>query len=124
MLAKEIIYSYIIDAYVYRKKVSALGMYDWRECIKNSNFHFYYDLAFNAIMELKCFAQMFEGITVTFFLLVNKRLVDNVFQQPQWSIIIHDVTCRVVATPVIADCIIKNQSFSQSGCLLKQEDGD
>ena len=75
------------------------------------------------MMELKCFAQMFEGITVTFFLLVNKRLVDNVFQQPQWSIIIYNVSCRVVARPVIADCIIKNQSFSQSGC-LKQEDGD
>ena len=32
--------------------------------------------------------------------------------------------CKVVASPVVADCIAKNESFSQSGCSLRGEAGD
>ena len=40
------------------------------------------------------------------------------------SIITNDMKCRVVAPPVAADCIAKNELFSQSGCSLRGDGGD
>ena len=119
VLAREIIYCYIIDAHLYRKNVLVLGMYNWKKQIKNSNFHFYYDLVFKVMLECKCFRSDVRRNNSNFLLAGRQKAGKIMFFNKHdiyRSIIAHDMKYRVVAPPVVADCIAKNELFSQSGC--------
>ena len=105
------------------KNVSVLDMYDWKKHMQNSNFHFYYDLGLNVMLGLKCFCSGVRRNNSNFFLAGGQKAGMMFFnkQNIYRSIITYDMKCRVVAPPVIADHIAKNESFSQSGCLLRQK---
>ena len=125
VLAREIIHCYI-DAHVYRKNVSVLVMYNWKEQMKNSSFYFYFELVFNVMLGLKCFHSGAWRNNSNFLLAGRQKAGKMFFNKHNIyrSIITNDMKCRVVAPPVAADCIAKNELFSQSGCSLRGDGGD
>ena len=110
-LAREIIHCYIIDTHVYGKNVSVLDKYNRKEQMNNSNFHFHYNLVFNVMLGLKCFHSGVWRNNSNFPLAGRQKAGKMFFNKHNIhrSIIAHDMKCRVVAPPVVADCIAKNE---------------
>ena len=58
--------------------MAVLGMLNWKEQMKNRNFHFYYDLVFSVMLGPKCFCSSVQRNSSN-FLLASRQKAGKMF---------------------------------------------